>query len=267
MYIERNHFLKNNFPRFNCPTCDKGQLRLIENTFSEKHPAWINKLPTFGDHISYDEDGNEVFGVCYENIVESIHEELIYTCWLECDNKNCKENIASIGMVKFENDYIVNSNELIPDIIIQEYLYPSSFIPTVDLFTIPKTTPESVKKAIKESFKLFWVSAPASANALRVALERLMDEFNIAEISLHKRIEAFKTINNDLSKLLLAIKWIGNDGSHNNDLKDTDVVIGYELIQKCLIDLYKPAIIQLEVIAEKINSSKLPISKINDENS
>ena len=60
MIIDYNHFLRNNIPRFDCPTCATGQLKLIEKTFQEVHPAWINNLPNFDEDISYRANASKI---------------------------------------------------------------------------------------------------------------------------------------------------------------------------------------------------------------
>jgi len=270
MIVRNGYFDFDNIPRFSCPNCGLGQLRLEKNTLTSRLPTWIRKLPE--SSLYYDENGqkepdqNDVF----ENYIG----EVIASFFLQCDLNNCKEPVLVSGLLKheLENEYDVDQYEISTCEV--ENFYPISFYPTLHLFEIPKKTPKKVTYELVNSFSLFWISPPACGNAIRVTVERLMDEVNIpltiisakgkeTTLTLHQRIEKFGEDFKDLSDLLLAIKWIGNDASHTSDLYHSDVVLAYELFERCLLELFEESKTErLKNFANEINTQKKPISKI-----
>ena len=212
-------------PRFSCPTCGRGLINILQDTLIKKHPAWIANLPELGDEFS-DASKNDVRNCGKEEFITSL--------FLKCDNKGCGEIIASIGLLK--DEMIVGYDKYGGWCSYEERFYPASFYPAIHLLEIPLKTPESIKSKIVKSFPLFWLSPSACGNAIRISVERLLDECGVLskklnskgneiELPLHARIEEFGKKFEYLSNLLFAIKWIGNDGSHASDLKVEDVII------------------------------------------
>ena len=270
MIIHKGYFSFGNIPRFPCPRCGRGQLRIVKDTLIKKLPAWIRALP---DGPQHDEHGHEILNQC--SIFENSREEFIASFFLQCDIEFCEEVVVLSGLLKWEIEYDDSDPSDIQQYDV-ECFHPTSFYPTVHLFKVPEKTPEKVKNELINSFSLFWISAPACGNAIRVAVERLMDEKNIPvtkcsakgkeiALTLHERIEKFGEDFKELSDLLFAIKWIGNDASHTSDLYHSDVVLAYELFERCLVELFEESKIErLKILANEINTQKKPISKVRE---
>jgi Domain of unknown function (DUF4145) len=128
-------------------------------------------------------------------------------------------------------------------------LTPEYFYPSLDIFPIPSTCPESVAKEIKLSFQLFFCSPAASANHIRKSIENVLTDkgvkrFGISKnerkrtfINLNNRINIYKSKNPSVADYMLAIKWIGNEGSHG-DLSRDDVLDAYDILEIMLDELY-----------------------------
>ncbi|MDO8366012.1 MAG: DUF4145 domain-containing protein [Saprospiraceae bacterium] len=270
MVIRKGYFDFDNIPRFSCPCCGTGQLRFEKDTLISRLPAWIRKFPEYSDN--FNEHGEK--DVDQTDIFENYKGEVIASFFLQCDHVFCKEAVVVSGLLKneLETEYDVSDGSIWENDV--KNFYPTSFCPTVQLFKIPKKTPEKVKTELIYSFSLYWISPPACGNAIRVAVERLMDEKEIPTVktsekgketplTLHQRIEKFGEDFEELSGLLLAIKWIGNDASHTSDLYQSDVVLAYEFFERCLVELYEESKIKrLKNSAHEINTEKKPISKI-----
>ncbi len=267
MIIQFACFPFDEIPRFSCPRCGKGQLRILKETIIKKHPAWIKTLPTMGSNISYDGHGNEISLLCQEDVIGNPNEEFIASFFLECDVEKCGEVVVASGSLKcVEYD---SNNEFSDD-----FFYPISFHPTVHLFDIPQRTPEKVKNELINSFSLFWISPSACANAVRISIEKLMDELGITGGSLHNRIKEFsrkKPENVEKAEILLAVKWIGNDGSHEGGLMHSDLFTVYDFVENVLKELYdisdadrlRLAMEDRVRLVKEVNNSQKPPSKFN----
>ncbi|MBK6994437.1 MAG: DUF4145 domain-containing protein [Saprospiraceae bacterium] len=267
MIIRKGYFNFNNIPRFSCPNCGTGQLRFEKDSLMSRLPAWIRKFPVSSNN--YDEHHQK--NIDQIDIFENNRGESIASFFLQCDHHYCKEAVIASGLLKneTETEYDNSEGEIWENDVAN--FYPTSFYPTVHLFELPKKIPEKVRVELINSFSLFWISPPACGNAIRVAVERLMDERNIpisskgkeTALTLHQRIEKFGEEYKELSELLLAIKWIGNDASHTSDLYHSDVVLAYEFFERCLIELFEESKIErLKNSASEINLQRKPISKI-----
>jgi hypothetical protein len=272
MLVKRNYFPINNIPKFVCPECGKGQLKKMPNAEIKKHPAWIKNLPDADTYEYLDEEQNivEGFQISKNQVLGQENEEYMIAFFLECDVSHCQEVVVVSGtlVTKEEGDGDTYMNWV-------ENVYPKSFTPTINIFEIPYGVPQNVKKELVKSFDLFWISPSASANSLRIAVEILLDEFEIDKedskgsfISLGNRIKDFASnsqtasIGAKLKEILTALKHIGNDGSHQSTLEYTDVLDGYKLFEKVLDSIYVKSDEKLNDIVEKINNAKKPISKI-----
>jgi len=113
---------------------------------------------------------------------------------------------------------------------------------------------------------LFFADYGASANHIRIALERILDHLKVKKfelkrgkrvfISLHKRILLLPSKYNDVSDLLFAIKWLGNTGSHSHKITIDDVMDAYEILEVVLNEIIENKTKKIKKMAKKINKRK-----------
>ncbi len=249
------------FPNLPCPTCENGNLIIMQETKINKYPSFIQTLP---DHPSeakswLSEDGREHRGATLWDIEGTSHEITITSFFLRCNRDNCQEVVSTCGESKTDGYWIDDPEE--PYFRESLYYFPKLFYPTIKLFKIPDQTPDSIKNELSKSFALFWSQPSACANSLRKTVERIVDDLigkplSLRE-SLNNRIEKLSEEYKDLKLFLMATKWIGNDGSHEeSELSHYDVIMGFRFIEKSLIELYESKKIDLNLIAQKINKEK-----------
>ena len=266
MIIKIAKFDISEIPRFICPKCNIGQLRLIKDSVMHKHPSWISMLPEVSEVTLDYSTGKEIHEVSKMQIVDEPGEEKITSFFLKCDREKCQEVVVTCGttICELEQGPIQEGGYLNESYV--DYYFPKYFYPSIRLFEVPERTPKDVVNELDLAFSLFWSNPAACGNSQRKVLERLIDNIKCDEFndndSLHKKINKLVK-ENPIYKLAMAVKWIGNDGSHESTLKHEDVILGFEFIQKCLFDLYQEKK-DLESIALKINDSEDPISKIKD---
>lgn len=192
---------------------------------------------------------------------------------LICNNTDCAESYLVVGRefqdVERTYDEI---NQKVEEVEISVFK-PLFFTPTLLLFPLHKSLPNLVSTELKKSFNLFFADFSSAANKIRIALELLMDEFNIPlhgpkgkELDLHSRIVEFKKINPSAGDNLLSIKIVGNSGSHASGTTNDDVVTAYEIIEHVLDELYvRPyRISEVQLKAQGIASKKKQIRPSNN---
>jgi len=235
--------------RYQCPTCNKGYLKIIDGSFK------VNE--TKSSLMEHDHPGWS-----YEFI------SMVYSCIFECTNPACKDVISSSGRGWVEEDYFYDENGN-PDHDYKEYFQPEMFYPHLKAFNFPKDTPENVKKEINKSFSLIFTDPPSSANHIRVAIEHLLTHLKIKRyktnngkryfLSLHNRIVLLPQKYSDIKEIFIAVKWLGNAGSHSNEevILD-DVLDSYELTIELLDDIFSKKRTKAKLLAKKINRKKGP---------
>lgn len=204
-----------------------------------------------------------------------------FTCVLTCTNDFCREDVICSGMeiYQFEVEFHradpsdpTDFDEVFD--YFRPHLKPMLFIPHLVLFEIPSSIGKEIQSQINLSFSHFFFDSSAASNALRTALELIMDERGVSKIpigktrrnSLHKRIEEFGKLEPELKPFLEAAKWIGNAGSHSSHLSREDILDGYEMLEHVLDELYvKPdkmnKLKTLTLKAQEINIAKKPRSE------
>lgn len=134
------------------------------------------------------------------------------------------------------------------------------------LISIPEEAPDPIREQVHKAFRLFWIDNAACANALRGAVELLLDHHKIrktskakgtqARLTLHARIQEFTKSQTELGAMLMAIKWIGNGGSHSQSLARERLFDGFDLLEHMLRESFAPDRKRLERIAKRVNRSK-----------
>jgi len=143
---------------------------------------------------------------------------------------------------------------------------PKYVEPCIVFFDLPPKCPESIAKEVQQAFALFWLDAPAAANRVRAAVERLLDHQRVAkketakgkrrQISVHRRIERFQAKRGGVGKALMAVKWIGNEGSHESSLSQLDLLDAFGMLSYALDAVYDDRVKTVSQLATKINKAK-----------
>lgn len=245
-------FQPNALPLWICPRCKQNALVLKPNTFNSflTPDSKINS-----SHPNY----------------EPHHDYYRYTVILVCSNESCGEQVISTGegIVEPSDEYFnSNGNE---EISYEIYYRPKYFNPCLEVFSLPDTTPQALKKAIYKSFELFFTDSEASLNQLRSSIEVLLNELGIDRndkngnpLKLHSRLDKLKGGDAKYKEPLEAIKWLGNAGSHSTSSTKVNiehVLDGYEILQPILHELFRSSIPSLEEKVAAINANKGPVSK------
>jgi hypothetical protein len=184
--------------------------------------------------------------------------------FLECNNPECKEKIVVSGKYVYTGWY---EDENTPEgaIELEEY-YPEYFERPPKIIQINDKYPADIQQILLSSFSLFWIDKAACANRLRYCIEKILDTFSVPRnrrakgklfpLSLHARIQKFCNNNEKYKTVLLAVKWIGNSGSHDYDVKSTNILDAYRLIDYMLKQLYANDEKEILKLSKSINKRK-----------
>lgn len=222
-------FSRENTPDWTCPTCKKGILRIIDDSFKnvETRDSLRNR-----DHPEWDPSGVEY----------------IYSCVLRCNNDKCLEIVSSTGVGGADIEGFYNKHGY-PDQHWVDYFRPTFFEPPLTIINIPENCPIEVAEQLQESFRLFFCSPASAANNARASIESLLTVLGVPthdiksqRLSLKARLSHLPAEHSEFNTLFDAIRLFGNDGSHpDSKITTDDVMDAYELIEHVLQVLYKPA--------------------------
>jgi hypothetical protein len=228
--------------------CGGGYLKLVPDT--------LHALPTAASlreqaHPAWDADWSK----------------LRFVAMLQCNNKTCMEAITLAGTGRIE---VVQTEADNQECI--EFYTPEFFKPSPNLIVIPKECPTEVVDQLHLAFVSSWSDASASANHIRIAVERLLDFIKQPKtrllfkgkrelLTLHKRIEGLASRDKPLSDSLLAVKWLGNAGSHSDVLTRNEVFDALDILEAALDELFTKKGKVLKALVKKINQKKGPVRK------
>jgi hypothetical protein len=258
-------------PNWTCPTCHRGRLQLTQDSLVKTE-----------DRFTREAWKNDEF----DQRDESFH----FTARFQCDLKTCREVVHMVGQAGWDVVGVEHDGDggSWPD---YDVVYQPHFVtPPLELFPIPKNTPNSVTTALKAGFKLAFADPNSAANQLRTTVECLLDELKVpkkarfkhrnssmscavcgkatpvakppttrgkfTDISLHQRIEKLPEKYRSLREDLLAVKWLGNAGSHSAGISREHMLTGYEIMERCLARLYDPHHKDLDQKIKSINRKK-----------
>jgi uncharacterized protein DUF4145 len=220
-----DHFSEAGLTIWICPTCFTGALRL-------------NRFPM-------------------------LTENDLYSATFICTNSNCLQEFVGNGKVSYYSDifqHYVSKQSYGKKL---KHFRPVHFSPNLRMFQLYSSDPPLIILELDKSFSTFWSDKQSSANAVRRALERMMDSLSIVGVDLHQRIMNCKSISSDVRDMLMAIKWIGNTGSHGDDITRHDLLDAYFIIEHCLNELFPDRKCETPFqIANEINQIRSPRSSI-----
>jgi hypothetical protein len=164
-----------------------------------------------------------------------------FTLMLQCSVRTCGEVVSVVGTYQAEVVHKQNGT------FAEKRLKPTFMYPGPSLCLMPDDTPDAVRDALEQSFTLFWADLGATANKLRVAAERMLNDKGVKQynrtgkripLTFAKRIELYEQTNAGQKDVLNALRWVGNHGSHSGEVARDDVLTAFELMQSALQDLY-----------------------------
>ncbi|MCX5207646.1 DUF4145 domain-containing protein [Streptomyces sp. NBC_00237] len=217
------------WPHIPCPTCTRGALLPVSDSFVAEESATSSTLHT---HDAWEP----------EWIQGGFH------CVLTCRRATCDRvrvvGEMSVGLARRYNGHY-NHDQY------EQYLIPTMFLPALPLIESRSLCPSEVGERVDAAAKILWIDPNAAANRIRAAVEALMDDRGIFRVQLNpkgkpvrltldRRIANFKALpdHTDAADLLLAVKWIGNVGSHEDVLRIRDVLEGVEFLDHALSLIY-----------------------------
>jgi hypothetical protein len=240
-------FEKHTMPKWTCPTCGQGTLKLKADTFQYEESRATREARDELDCLDEDQ-------ISY-----------VYTCLLICSSDDCREIVANSGVGSV--DWRAGEDEDgMPAQVYFDSFSPQYFSPHLNLIAVSEKCPAAVSERLNNSFNLFFADQNASANCVRSALEAVLTDLNIPAknssggyVALDCRINKLPQEYEAIKKMALAVKWKGNTGSHGNGaLKREDVMDAYALFEYIVEEVYeqKEKKEKLDELAKSINAAK-----------
>lgn len=241
--IWRNSLGRWHSPRWPCPSCASGALRLKRDTLHFDHTA-ASRHRLNDDHP-----------VEWEA-------EYVFSALLECNR--CSETISCCG---------IGGNEPIDALDEEGNSYTDSrlyfdlryFSMPMAIFRIPANCPRHVKEQIRKSFSVFFCDLGAAANHVRKCIEEILSHAGVQPrdangrfIQLESRINSFEDIDPDNAERASALRWIGNFGSHPEPLTKDDLFDAYDILEVLVEDLYVGHHRSVRQMVEQINEARGP---------
>lgn len=220
--IIRYGFGSKEFPEFTCPKCHKGQLA-PESVPNEHYPQFSKDIQK-------------------EEWADSDHIELQLALVLECANPKCGQRSIAYAKGGVQPSYGLDGETEWFETFKLKQIFPAPFI--IDL---PSNLPFEIELELEKSFNVFWVDKGLCANAIRNAIELMLDHFGFPKevdgkwISLGNRLIAYSKSAPDHADFLKLLKPIINAGSHG-DAVETGV----------LLDIYEA----MEIFLDKVFSQR-----------
>lgn len=203
-----------------CPICKKGRLIARPENITMQEGG---NSASAGWH-----DPTEITGVFHGR--------------LECTSSSCRDWVAVGGDFAVDPADDPRSTPSWVHLLRLRTAYPA-----IDILTPPSATPQAVTAELSRAASVVWSEPRLAVTALRISLERLMDEQGIPvsgadgrSLTLHRRLEIFKKKHPVEGELLLAVKYVGNEGTHSAStaISAGDVLDMAEFIEVALEALY-----------------------------
>lgn len=232
-------------PAWPCPACHKGTLLLQPKTFVFKETAGSKAA-----HVHEAWDPDWIAGA--------------FTAWLTCSNSACAQDSVVSGIGGYESRFDPEEG-----MICEAYYRPKYCWPMPSLIELPKKCPDDVKEELQLAFAAFWLDTGASANHVRVALEKLLDHIGIkrrtkgkkgkySDLTLHSRILLFQGGDARIGPQLMALKWLGNTGSHTGTVNRDDLLDALEVLECALGEIIDKRSTRVATIAKQLTKKHAP---------
>jgi hypothetical protein len=226
-----------------CPFCSDGMLQRVAGSFVSHETRASERM--------HDDPNWEVEWV-----------SSTFTSWLRCNA--CKEPVAVMGTSSPEWD---QESESMNDYV--EMCKPLATQPMLPPLALPSQLPESGRTELEASFRLVWLDPDASANRLRVSMERLLDHLRIKrrvrnakgkfdELNLHNRITLYETKEPRLGGHLMAVKWLGNTASHQGGVSREALLDAFEVLEDTLAEMLVRRSAAVTKLAKKLTRKYKP---------
>ena len=231
-------------PRWPCPSCSNGTLRLIPDSL-----RWFETAESRRRHTDEDFHFSDI--------------DYTFSGWLECDG--CRQKISCCGRGG-EEPYTFQNEDGDLEQEYEKVFYPQFFYAFLQLFRPPSRCPPLVREQLYKSFAVFFCDLSAAANHLRQCVEEILTHAGIdirdakgSFIHLNDRIKIYLGRDSDNAERITALKWIGNCGSHpEDDLNKPDLFDAYDILELLLEDLYVGHNRNVRDIVAQINAAKGP---------
>ena len=214
-------------PRWTCPTCSIGHLRLDKDTYVEA-PAKTQDHP---DHW---------LGVC----------ALI----LKCDEDACQEAAVLAGgaATRQEVDWNQATNE--GEVYELRYVTPHTIVPAPRVFRYSgPAVLKGVQAQIDRASSLYWADPSAAVAALRTGVEVLLDSVSIPRTAEKKRggerrltmkerlaIYEKRAPSNQSRLAVRALTELGHQGAHEVSLGHDQALDAFRIMEAALEALFSP---------------------------
>lgn len=228
------------FPDWPCPSCKGGTLH------SKDEAKWLTFETAASRRTRSQASG-----------IDAEYSERRASGFLECDR--CAEPVAFLAIVE-------NLPSLPPR------YKPLHLMPAPAMLEIPEDASAEVRDGLRRAFALYWFDPSSSGNAIRTAIEALLDQAKIPRgrndaqkhrrvpLSLHTRLQLYEKREPALGTPLMALKWLGNSGTHER-LLHSDMLDAFELLDHTLAEIYRKHTKRIMRTAKAINRNKGPLKR------
>lgn len=236
-------------PDWLCPSCKRGRLVMDPDSLNRQWTAAaLKNTPPDGDPEA------------------DTHN---FSALLKCNLAACKESAFVVGDTVSAVDWDEeNGYHSLVFVLRPKYVQPAPLV-----FVPPKKTPPQVLAAVSSASALIWSSTGAACNALRTALELIMDDLGISrqglsvkgksyDLKLHQRIQALGAKHTQISALLMAAKLVGNEGSHEGDVSRADALDAFAFVEGVVTYLYDDSIRSIRAQAKQVIQARHAAKKV-----
>lgn len=233
----RRTFSAANPPRFPCPRCSSGFLKIKKDMLHHAY-SWEMR------HLDLDEN----------HITDRIGR---FSCLFECNRANCGEVVAVAGDY-FSEPFEYQNEDGDWDQDFQQVLAPRSMVPAPPVIDIPVQTPDEVRDAIESAFDLTWLDQNAAATRLRLSVELAIKDAGVPwKRDLGKTIDAFsEKYPKQTAGALHALRYVGNTATHHGKLKWTTLLEAFQIYEYWLRNFYGKEKEDIEALIAKLTQSK-----------
>ncbi|MGO8502804.1 DUF4145 domain-containing protein [Rhizobium leguminosarum] len=242
--VWNGYFSEDDFPNFVCPTCGRGNLKLLADTFEKKSPQYLanyRSSPEWDYTMERDQ----------------------FSAFIKCDVASCGEVSVVAGGTEDIEAYDDEQR-----IILATLLHPSFIQPAPHIIHVSKNLDLATRTHLLKAFELYWVDLDASANRIRSCVESLLDSLKVpkfnkpargkkrAKLVLAVRIQRFDSKRPGHKTVLDALRWVGNVGSHEGSIARETLLDGFDLLEFILGELIDNKTANRSALAKRLTEAK-----------